>query len=176
MLEKFDQENLQIVTVNVNGEDVDQESMAAYSKAKAGGSKRWWFANTDTEAFNAWSQRNLGFAEFVKNTGPEAAIMPIQHDLGIAVIGEDLVMRNKEDVFSASVPREGMTEEQTRAYGDLVHAQLTASVRKTLTGEEIEFKGRSKTDIYLAIAAGLLVAFISAFIIQSKIRPSGKKA
>ncbi len=163
--------------VNVNADDVDQESMAAYSKIKAKGSTRWWFANTaDVEVFNTWAQRNLGFAAFEKNTGLDASVLPVKHDLGIAVIGEDLVMRNKEDVFSAKAPREGMTEEQTEAYGDLVHAQLISSVRKTLTGEELEVGERPKTHIYLSIAAGLFVSFISAFLIHGKINPSVKKA
>ena len=166
----------QVVMVNVNADDVDQERMAAYSKIKAKGSTRWWFANTDVEAFNRWAQKNLGFAAFEKNTGPDASVLPVKHDLGIAVIGEDLVMRNKEDIFAAKVQREGMTAEQTEAYGELVHAQLVTSVRKTLTGEELEVTKKPKTHIYLAVFAGLFVAFISAFFIHGKMNPSVKKA
>jgi len=170
VLDSYKDENLQVITVNVNSDAKDIQQMKDYSEKWGEGSSRWWFANTDVEAFNGWAQKNLGFAAFVRTTGLEAKVMPVKHDMGIAVINSTLTMVNKEDVFSARVQREGVSEEQTLAYAQTIQQQLLTSVRIALTGELAQPQEKSYTHIYLAIAAGLFVALISAYFVSKKMR------
>ncbi len=170
VLDNFKEEDLQVITVNVNADAKDIEQMRDYSVKWGEGSPRWWFANTNVEAFNGWAQKNLGFAEFERTTGPEAEVMPVKHDMGIVVIDRTLTMVNKEDVFSAKVQREGESEEQTLAYAQTIQQQLMSSIRVALTGEDVKVKEKSYTHIYLAIAAGLFVALISAYFVSKKMK------
>jgi len=173
LLDEYDQEDLRVVTVNVRDVDFDQDLMNLFSEAWGKGDGRWLFAHTDVQKFNEWAQQNLGYAKFYDAEGEEALMMPVKHDMGISVIGRDQVMVNKEDIFSAeNISAEGITAEQRTAHGQEIRKQLFESVRKTLTGIEEEVIEKPKTHIYLAISAGLLVAFISAYFVQSKLNPN----
>lgn len=160
----------------MNAEDVGIEKMKIYAESQSQNDPRWWFANTDVPAFNDWAEKNLGYARFRKAEGEEALLMKIQHDMGIVVIDRKGVMSNKEDIFSAGIRRDGISEEHTQGYKDLIQAQLMASVRRTLTGEVGEEIKESKTHIYLAIAAGILFAFISGSIVSSLVRKPKKES
>jgi len=172
VLANYPNEELQIVTVNVNSDVTDLETMKEYAASENGanGDPRWWFANTDTEKFNEWSQKNLGYAKFFRTEGDAAAVMAVTHDMNISVMGPDLVMVNMENIFSAKVQREGSTAEQAKQHADGVSAQLMRSISQTLSGEIYTDKKESKVHIYLAVAAGLLVAAITGFFVANKMR------
>ena len=170
ILKKFPQEDLQVVMINVNEEDKGIEKMKEYADAFVKSETRWWFANTDVPAFNKWAQRNLLFVEFKRSTKPG---IEVDHDMGIVLVGRDLVMLNKEDVASAGTAREGVSQEVADANKLAIQQQLFDSIEMALQGSwedqaKFEKTKETKTHIYLAVTAGLLVAAISGYFVSKK--------
>lgn len=124
--------DLQIVAVNVNAETKGVEAMKNYWERKAGMSPQWWFVNGDVDAFNNWASENLAFAKFQRNSGPEAELEPVNHDMGIVVVKRDGVMFAKEDYYSAILERKGISEEERVKFAEEIRGQLFQAVKTAL--------------------------------------------
>lgn len=127
-------EDLRIVAVNVNAEAPETEKLMAYWQKKADKSPHWMFLNGDVARFNDWAVQNLAFARFEKNTGDNAAIEPVNHDMGIVVIKRDGTMFAKEDYYSALAvaARENDNKEENEAFAEGIKKELMEAVKIAL--------------------------------------------
>lgn len=98
-------EGFHIVTMGVKKFKDPVKIMHTVAKSLGVETSRWWFLSADLDAVNAYCQKQLLYMSFQKRDHSEESLQvgEIEHDMGIAVIGPDMKMWGKVDIFSPSV-------------------------------------------------------------------------
>jgi cytochrome oxidase Cu insertion factor (SCO1/SenC/PrrC family) len=102
--ERFrDNPDFHIVCVSVDPEKDDPEMLQKYAEALGAETENWWFLTGDREKLHGYMEEEMKFLPISERQN-ELEIESkgrFSHDMGLAVIGKDMKMLEKKDLFFA---------------------------------------------------------------------------
>lgn len=102
--EKYrDNPDFHIVCVSVDPENDDPEKLSEVAKVLNADVSNWWFLTGDRETLHNYMTEEMKFLSVRERTDPVEidAKGRFAHDMGVAVFGKGMVMKEKKDLFFA---------------------------------------------------------------------------
>ncbi|GHC45249.1 SCO family protein [Roseibacillus persicicus] len=121
-----DNPDFQMVCVSVDPETDDVERLQEYAVNLGADISNWWFLTGDRETLHHYMEEEMKFLSVRERTNEDdiAREGRFAHDMGVAVFGKGLVMREKKDLLWA--------REQSPELYEHFEQQLTSAIDKAL--------------------------------------------
>lgn len=118
-----DNPNVHFVTVTLDPEFDTAEKLKETAEIWQADSESWWMLNVPKEVLVPYCRKQLWYFDFKENEQKTSPADAIKHDMGIAVIDANTVLRAKANLFEL-LANEKVAEYKTRK------AQLLAVIEK----------------------------------------------
>lgn len=91
--------NVHFVTVTLDPDFDTPEKLKVSAKSWGADAKTWWMMNVPKDELTEYCRKQLWYVDFKENEKKTSAADAIKHDMGIAVIDANSVLRTKVNLF-----------------------------------------------------------------------------